>query len=114
VKLKPIIRRTRAEQDVLEAAEYYVAQEAPQAALDFIDELEAALTHIQKNPGPGSPRYAHSLNLPGLRSWSCKRFPYLVFYFEQADCIDVWRVLHGKRDIPVWLQDDSIRSIERS
>jgi toxin ParE1/3/4 len=111
VKLKPIIRRARAEQDVLEVVRHYVEQEAPQAALDFIDELETALTHIQRNPGTGSPRYAHSLKLPGLRFWSCHRFPYMVFYFEQADCIDVWRVLHGKRDIPNWLQDDSFGSI---
>nr|WP_249661261.1 type II toxin-antitoxin system RelE/ParE family toxin [Variovorax sp. PCZ-1] len=95
-----------AEQDVLEAARYYLEQDAPQAAFDLVDELEAALGHIQRHPGTGSPRYAHTLNLPGLRFWSCTRFPYLVFYFEQADSIDVWRVLHGKRDIPAWLQDD--------
>jgi toxin ParE1/3/4 len=107
VTLKPIIRRALAEHDVQEATQYYVEQEAPQAALDLIDELEVALSHIQRHPGTGSPRYAHTLNLPGLRFWSCKRFPYLVFYFEQADCIDVWRVLHSKRDIPAWLQDDA-------
>ncbi len=107
MKLKPIIRRALAEQDALEAVQYYVEQDALQAALAFIDELEAAIRHIQRHPSSGSPRYAHSLNLPGLRFWSCKRFPYLVFYFEQADCIDVWRVLHGKRDIPIWLRDDA-------
>ena len=51
-------------------------------------------------------QYAHELNLPGLRFWPLKRFPYLVFYVEHASHIDVWRVLHGKRDIPVWLQDN--------
>jgi toxin ParE1/3/4 len=107
VKHKPIIRRALAELDVQEAAQYYLDQEATQVALNFIDDLEAALGHIQRHPAAGSPRYAHSLNLPGLRFWSCKRFPYLVFYFEQADRIDVWRVLHGKRDIPAWLQDDA-------
>lgn len=89
MKLKPIIRRALAEQDALEAVQYYFEQDAAKAALDFIDELEAALNHIQRYPGTGSPRYAHSLNLPGLRFWRCKRFPYLVFYFEQVDCIDV-------------------------
>ncbi|NJS35951.1 MAG: type II toxin-antitoxin system RelE/ParE family toxin [Brachymonas sp.] len=107
MKLKPIIRRALAEQDVLEAALYYLEQDAAQAALDFVDELEVALNHIQHHPGTGSARYAHTLNLPGLRFWSCNKFPYVVFYFEQEDCIDVWRVLHGKRDIPVCLQDDA-------
>ena len=31
------------------------------------------------------------------------RFPYLIFYFERDDCVDVWRVLHGQRDIPAWM-----------
>ncbi len=108
MNLKPIIRRALAENDVQEATQYYLEQQAPQAALAFIDEVEAALKHIQRHPATGSPRYAHSLNLAGLRFWSCKRFPYLVFYFEREDSIDVWRILHGKRDIPAWLQDDTI------
>jgi toxin ParE1/3/4 len=33
------------------------------------------------------------------------KFPYLVFYLEREDHVDVLEVLHGKRDIPVWLQD---------
>ncbi len=108
MNLKPIIRRALADRDVQEAVQYYVDQQAPQAGLDFVDEVKAALKHIQRHPATGSPRYAHSLNLPGLRFWRCKRFPYLVFYVEQAECIDVWRVLHGKRDIPAWLQDDTM------
>jgi len=27
---------------------------------------------------------------------------HIVFYADLADRVDVWRVLHGKRDIPVW------------
>ncbi|MGB8149528.1 MAG: type II toxin-antitoxin system RelE/ParE family toxin [Azonexus sp.] len=52
-------------------------------------------------------QYAHELSLPDLRFWPLKRFPYLVFYVERESHIDVWRVLHGKRDIPVWLQDNN-------
>lgn len=37
--------------------------------------------------------------------WPLARDPHLVFYVEREDCIDVWRVLHGKRDIPAWLQE---------
>jgi toxin ParE1/3/4 len=29
----------------------------------------------------------------------------LVFYFERADDVDVWRVLHGQRDIPAWMKE---------
>lgn len=31
-------------------------------------------------------------------------FPPSDFYVEREDHVDVWRVLHGQRDIPAWLQ----------
>ena len=103
---KPLHRRARADTDVLGAIDHYLA-EAPEAAAGLIDALESAYLHIQRAPATGSPRYAHELNLPGLRFWVCTRYPYLVFYMEHADRIEVWRVLHAKRDIPTWLQDDA-------
>jgi toxin ParE1/3/4 len=60
---------------------------------------------LRFGPATGAPRYAHALNLPGLRSWPLKRHPYLVFYVQRADPIDVWRVLHGSRDIPARMQE---------
>jgi toxin ParE1/3/4 len=86
-----------------DAVDYYVS--AQQAALAFIDALRAAYTHIGRHPATGSPRYAHELSLPGLRSWPLKRYPYLVFYVERADHADVWRVLNEQRDIPVSMRD---------
>jgi toxin ParE1/3/4 len=73
--------------------------------MGLIDALEQAYTHISRHPASGSPRYAHELNLPGLRSWPLTRYPYLVIYVERADHIDVWRALHGHRDIPAWMQE---------
>ena len=46
------------------------------------DELEKAFAHLSRQPASGSPRYAHKLDLPGLRSWPLTRFPYLVFYIN--------------------------------
>ena len=104
--MKPLIRHDRADRDVLEAVDYYV-QNAPEMTLAFVDSLEQTYRYIQSRPGAGSPRYAHELNLSGLRFWRCKRFPYLVFYMETAEQINIWRVLHGSRDIPSWLQDEA-------
>jgi toxin ParE1/3/4 len=64
-----------------------------------IEALQSACRAIADRPGLGSPRYAQELALPGLRSRDVKGFPYLVFYIERDD-IGVWRVLHGRRDIP--------------
>jgi toxin ParE1/3/4 len=98
--MKPLIRRERADLDIQEAVDYHL-QNAPEYALTFVDALEQAYRHSQRQPGTGSPRYAHELDLPGLRFWGCKRFSYFVFYFENTDQIGVWRVLHGNRDIPM-------------
>ena len=62
-----------------------------------------SLASNARHPASGSPRYAHELDLPDLRFWPLKRYPCLVFYVERRDHIDVWRVLHGQRDIPAWL-----------
>lgn len=104
-KVKPVVQRTLAEQDVDEALTYYLEEGAEAAALGFIDALQKAYAHIGCHPATGSPRYGHELSLPGLRSWPLTRYPYLVFYIEQADHVDVWRVLHQQRDIPTWMQE---------
>lgn len=102
---KPVIPRERAARDVDEAISYYLAEAAVEAALGFIDALEQGYSHIGRHAATGSPRYAHELDLPGLRSWPLKQYPYLIFYVEREDHIDVWRVLHGQRDIPAWLYE---------
>jgi toxin ParE1/3/4 len=110
VKAKTVVPREQANRDIDDAIAYFLKEGAESAALSFIDELQRSYIHISRNPGTGSTRYAHELNLPGLRSWPLTRFPHLLFYFEQSDCIDVWRVLHGQRDIPAWMQASEIGS----
>jgi toxin ParE1/3/4 len=101
---RPVIPRLQALRDVDEAVAHYLGEDAGPAALGFIEALAAAYAQIGLQPAAGSPRYAHELNLPGLRYWPTGRDPYLVFYVERADHVDVWRVLHGRRDMPASLQ----------
>jgi len=97
VKSKPVIPRALANRDVDEAIGHYLSEDARQAALGFIEALEQAYVHIGRHPATGSPRYAHELDLPGLRSRPLTRYPHLVFYIERGDHIDVWRVRHNDR-----------------
>ena len=106
MKTKPIVPREQANQDVENALDYYVAEAGENVALGFVDELEQTYAQISRHPATGAPRYAHELNLAGLRCWPLKRYPYLVFYIEQTEHIDVWRVLHAMRDIPEWLRGE--------
>ena len=102
---KPVVLRERARRDIDEAIEHYLTEAGPAVALRFIDALEDTLRHIGERPASGSPRHARELEIPGLRFRTIGRFPHLVFYVERDADIDVWRVLHGARDIPAWLQE---------
>jgi toxin ParE1/3/4 len=105
VKAKAVIPREEVNRDVDEALSHYLGEASEAVALRFIDALEKGYVHIGRHPAAGSPRYAHELNLPGLRAWPLTRYPHIVFYVEHPDHIDVWRVLHGQRDIPAWMQE---------
>ena len=103
---KPVVLRAVARRDVDEAVAHYQAASSVDVALGFTEALEAAVRHIAAHPESGSPHYGHELNLPGLRSWPLKRYPYLVFYMTSAEHIDVWRIIHGRRDIPAWMREE--------
>jgi toxin ParE1/3/4 len=105
VTAKPGILREAAQRDIDQAIAHYMAEASKPVALAFIDALERAFRRIAQHPALGSPRYAHELRLDGLRAWPLRRYPYLVFYVEREDHLDVWRVLHAQRDIPAWMQD---------
>ena len=102
---RPVVPRTQAVRDIDAAIAFYLEDGGAAAALGFVDAVEQAVVHIGSQAASGSPRYAHELNLPGLRSWPLSTNPYLVFYVVQETRIDVWRVLHGRRDIPQWMQE---------
>jgi toxin ParE1/3/4 len=103
--VKGIVPRELANRDVEEAIDHYLVEATANVALGFVDELEKAYSHIARHPASGSPRYAHQLGLANLRFWPLGRYPYLVFYVERDEHIDVWRVLHEQRDIPAWMNE---------
>ncbi len=51
---KPIVPRELANRDIESAIDYYLSENAEQAALGFIDALEKAYTHISRHPATGS------------------------------------------------------------
>ena len=99
---RPAFLREAAQRDVDEAIDHLEAG-GRDVALGFVGALEAAINHISLNPRSGSSRYGLELNLPGLRSWALRSYPHIVFYMKGRTHIDVWRVLHGRRDIPEWI-----------
>ncbi|MFD3508896.1 type II toxin-antitoxin system RelE/ParE family toxin [Nocardia sp. NPDC058666] len=104
MSVKPVQPSVRASADVRDAVDFYLDAGVPAAANGFVDALQATYRLIGLHPGIGSSFYAHELDVPGLRSRALAKYPYLVFYLERTDRIDVWRVLHQSRDLPTLLQ----------
>lgn len=103
---KRLLRRKLAGEEIARAADHYFEEGGAVLEGRFIDALEWAFNHIARAPGTGSLRYATQTQHLDLRVWQTKRFPYLIFYVELKDHIDVLRVLHTSRDIPASLRED--------
>jgi toxin ParE1/3/4 len=102
---RPVRLRRVAAEDIDAAVDYLLAEAGRDVASRFVDAVEAALTHVGRHPHHGSLRFSFDLDIPDLRAWPLSRFPYVVFYVEREHEIDVWRVLHTRRDLPATVAD---------
>lgn len=103
---KPVRLRRLAADDIDGALAYLLTEAGPDVAARFVDAVEVALAHVGQHPHHGTLRFSYDLDIPALRAWAVPRFPYLVFYVEQDHEIDVWRVLHTRRDLLATLAED--------
>lgn len=98
------LRRLAAD-DIEAAVDHYLTDAGSEVAARFISALERSLAHVARHPRHGSLRFSYELDAPDVRCWPLPRFPYLIFYVELPDRIDVWRVLHTRRDVPAAVAD---------
>ena len=91
--------RPTATRDV-DAIAAYLADRNISAARRFLDNLHATLDQLAHNPLLGAVWDSSNVALRETRVWQIKGFPnYLVFYLSTADSVEIFRVLHGARDI---------------
>jgi plasmid stabilization system protein ParE len=83
-----------AEQDIDEII-LYISNENPNAALNFLDELYAAMGMLSENPMIGHKR--EDLTEKPVRFWPFK-WHYLIIYTDHSP-IEIVRILSGYRDI---------------
>lgn len=105
MKAKRVAVRKAAARDIDAALAHYLHEGGGPLALRFVAALEEAYRHIRRFPSTGALRYAAEIGITGLRFWPLNKFPYLVFYVEREDHVDVLKLLHTQRDIPAWLTD---------
>jgi toxin ParE1/3/4 len=82
-----------AEED-LEEIWSFVAERDVEAADRLIDEITSRFDHLLAYPEAGRARHELLVN---LRSLPVKR--YVIFYQPTDDGVEIFRVLHGSRDV---------------
>lgn len=82
----------------LRVAAQFIHQDNPDAVRRLVEAAYDTFEFLARNPGLGRQRT--DLGFPEVRSWRITGFRrYLIFYRELPDKIQIWRVLHGARDL---------------
>lgn len=80
--------------DLVEIGDF-IALDNPRRAKTFVDEIETRLIQIAERPSSFPARdELHT----GLRS--ARHGRYLIFFMENADQVQIVRILHGSRSLP--------------
>jgi toxin ParE1/3/4 len=102
-----ILRRPAANRDLVAIYRYYAREAGMRVADRFFAEAEATFTRLARMPQIGTPYEPDERLFADLRFFPVSRYrDYLVFYRPITDGIEVYRVLHGARDITNILADE--------
>jgi plasmid stabilization system protein ParE len=94
----PVRRTPRAEAELLAHVERIAASNLD-AALRFVDAVEAALALISELPEMGAPHETSETRLRGIRKWVLPRFSnYVLFYRFDGEVVRLLHVFHGASD----------------
>ena len=96
-----VVHKLRAaRQDLVDIFYYYVSKGALPTARRFLTQADATFQRLANLPGMGTSYAPDEPLYAGLRYFPVSRFRnYLVFYRPIPGGIEVFRVLHGARDI---------------
>ncbi|MGH8461786.1 MAG: type II toxin-antitoxin system RelE/ParE family toxin [Stenotrophobium sp.] len=109
---KPVIPRPCADTDIDEIF-VYLWRHSPQAARKFLDAVAFAFDLLGEQPSIGSSRHAgYFPDLPRpLRFHPLKEFErILIYYVDDADCVDVIRIWDAARGLEALLLEADISS----
>lgn len=103
-----LVIRPRAQTDIEDAFDYYVAEAGFDVGLRFLDGASQTFQLIATKPSLGSPRGWLNERLTGLRSWHVTGFdPYRVFYLATGETVEILRVLHGAQNTDAMIQQEN-------
>ncbi|HYW74414.1 MAG TPA: type II toxin-antitoxin system RelE/ParE family toxin [Pyrinomonadaceae bacterium] len=87
--------RPEAQSDIREAARWYEARESG-LGLRFLGEVGTALNHIKSNPG------AFPMIEENVRRALLHKFPYSIYFVNEAEATAVIAVVHQHRRPGIW------------
>jgi len=101
-----VLKKPRAEQDLLDIFEY-IGERNLGAAERFLDTVESALILLSQLPLMGKSWKSSSPRLANIRFWPVPKFKnYLIFYRPIKNGIEVLHVLYGRRDLSTFLETE--------
>ena len=91
----PLVVTPEAEEDLAHARRWY-EQRGRGLGDRFLASIEEVFDRIRRVPE------AHAVTYRSIRQALSRRFPYVVCYTFEADCVHVIAVFHGHRDPDEW------------
>ena len=102
-----LVIRPRAYWELDDLAEY-LARSSEAAAQRLLEAAEQTFQELVQLPELGALCQFENPRLQGLRCWPVRGFKnYLIFYRLIPDRIEVLHVLHGARDLPSLLEEET-------
>ena len=84
----------------------YLAEHDPRLPRRLIAALEETIQYLHESPNVGH-LWRRLPSTPQLGYHAVRRFRnYLIFYLPLRDGIEIWRVLHGARDLRNLLKEE--------
>ncbi len=99
------------ETDVAMQFGWYVHEAGERTAWRYFDAVEPTIGQLVDQPEVGRLRRFRDERLQGLRSFRVSS-PFrkiLIFYRATPDAIELWRLMHGARDLPIRLSEATAR-----
>lgn len=101
-----ILYRPQAEDDLVLQFTYYLTCADQEVADRFLDAIDTATQRLLGMPSMGALRQFRNPRLKNIRMHPVEGFErHLIFYFKRDDGIEIVRVLHSARDLPVVMEE---------
>ncbi|MFZ1382440.1 MAG: type II toxin-antitoxin system RelE/ParE family toxin [Scrofimicrobium sp.] len=91
--------------DYFSIVAWYTDEAGDKVAERFVRSLRETEDRISRNPGLGPTSFTYGASKQATIHGAEDGLPYLVFYLDLEEHIEIVRVLHERRDFPGQLQD---------